>query len=62
MMRVLVLAHRQELLCQAEEKFDLMWPGVSVSWVKGARKELWEQVSGRGGGCEVPVCAFCHQL
>jgi superfamily II DNA or RNA helicase len=43
-LRVLVLAHRHELLRQAEEKFSLMWPGVTVSWVKGGRKEFYGQV------------------
>jgi superfamily II DNA or RNA helicase len=46
-MRVLVLAHRHELLHQAEEKFSLMWGAedLSVSWVKGKRKEFGGQVS-----------------
>jgi superfamily II DNA or RNA helicase len=46
-MRVLVLAHRHELLHQAEEKFRLMWGSedLSVSWVKGKRKEFDGQVS-----------------
>lgn len=46
-MRVLVLAHRHELLHQAEEKFRLMWGAedLTVSWVKGKRKEFEGQVS-----------------
>jgi superfamily II DNA or RNA helicase len=46
-MRVLVLAHRHELLHQAEEKFRLMWGAqdLSVGWVKGKRKEFGGQVS-----------------
>jgi len=45
-MRVLVLAHRHELLRQAEEKFKLMWgdEDLTVSWVKGGRKEYGGQV------------------
>lgn len=45
-MRVLVLAHRHELLHQAEEKFRLMGGSqdLSVSWVKGKRKEFDGQV------------------
>jgi hypothetical protein len=56
-MRVLVLAHRYELLRQAEEKFKLMWGDgsdeLTVSWVKGKRKEYGGQVraaSQAGGG------------
>lgn len=55
-MRVLVLAHRHELLHQAEEKFRLMWGSedLTVSWVKGKRKEFEGQVSKpRGSGCHV---------
>jgi hypothetical protein len=46
-MRVLVLAHRYELLRQAEEKFRLMWGAedLSLSWVKGSRKDFSGQVS-----------------
>lgn len=48
-MRVLVLAHRHELLHQAEEKFRLMWGSqdLAVSWVKGKRKEFDGQVRGQ---------------
>ncbi|KAF6265835.1 hypothetical protein COO60DRAFT_1456872 [Scenedesmus sp. NREL 46B-D3] len=35
---------RFELLHQAEEKFGLMWPGCTVSWVKGQRKDFYGQV------------------
>jgi hypothetical protein len=59
-MRVLVLAHRYELLRQAEEKFKLMWGAgsdeLSVSWVKGKRKEFGGQVG--ASYCPWPVsCA-----
>ena len=37
------------LAAQAEEKFRLMWPACSVSWVKGQRKDFFGQV-GCGGG------------
>lgn len=55
-MRVLVLAHRHELLVQAHDKFRLMWGGdVSVSYVKGARKEFWGQVRQPAGSVVVVV-------
>jgi hypothetical protein len=50
-MRVLVLAHRMTLLQQAEEKFRLMWGSqeLTVSWVKGTRKEFGGQVGSHAG-------------
>ncbi|WIA11758.1 hypothetical protein OEZ85_011853 [Tetradesmus obliquus] len=62
-MRVLVLAHRFELLHQAEEKFRLMWPACSVSWVKGQRKDFFGQVIVASVGTAVnciPQLAQCR--
>ncbi len=35
--RTLVIAHREELLTQAQSKFRDIWPGVSVGIVQGQR-------------------------
>jgi hypothetical protein len=43
---------------QAEEKFNLMWPDCTVSWVKGYRKDFFGQVrlARLGSSC----CALLH--
>lgn len=57
-MRVLVLAHRHELLRQAEEKFKLMWgdEDLTVTWVKGGRKEYGGQVRPDSTATATGVC------
>jgi superfamily II DNA or RNA helicase len=41
---VLVIAHRDELLDQAADKFRRVDPGVSVGKVKAAEREWWQEV------------------
>ncbi|EPZ44289.1 hypothetical protein AAC03nite_34840 [Alicyclobacillus acidoterrestris] len=41
---ILVLAHRTELLDQAESKLNLVWPGVMTGRVQGARNEQLAEV------------------
>jgi superfamily II DNA or RNA helicase len=43
--RGLVLVHRDELLRQAVEKFDLVWPGVKLSTVDATRDNFAGQVT-----------------
>jgi superfamily II DNA or RNA helicase len=42
--RTLVLAHREELISQAVEKFKLFWPGVSIGVCMAERDEIACQV------------------
>ena len=42
--RVLLIAHREELLTQAVEKFKLFWPGVSIGVCMAERNEIEAQV------------------
>lgn len=42
--RTLLLAHREELLTQAVDKFQLYWPGLSIGIVKAERNEVAAQV------------------
>jgi superfamily II DNA or RNA helicase len=42
--KTLVLAHRDELLTQAASKIRLVWPGVSIGFVKAERDEVDSQV------------------
>ena len=42
--RVLLVAHREELLQQAEEKFKLYWPEVDIGICKAERKEFDHQI------------------
>lgn len=42
--RTLLLAHREELIDQAVEKFQLFWPGVSVGVCMAERNEIDAQI------------------
>ncbi|MFH1254647.1 MAG: DEAD/DEAH box helicase [bacterium] len=42
--RVLILAHLEELIQQAEDKFRLFWPEVDIGIYKAERKELDHQI------------------
>ena len=42
--RTLLIAHREELLSHAVDKFKLFWPGVSIGVVKAERNEVDAQI------------------
>lgn len=42
--KTLILAHREELITQAVEKFKLFWPDVSIGICKGAKNNIHHQV------------------
>lgn len=44
--RVLILAHRRELIAQAEETLGLVWPGARVTIVQQETKDFSGQVRG----------------
>lgn len=44
-LKVLVVAHREELLQQAEEKFKLYWPEAGIGYCKAERKEFGHQIT-----------------
>ena len=42
--KTLILAHREELIQQAVDKFQLFWPGVSIGVCMGERDEIDSQI------------------
>jgi superfamily II DNA or RNA helicase len=42
--KTLILAHREELLTQAVDKFKLFWPGVDIGLCKAERNEINAQI------------------
>jgi superfamily II DNA or RNA helicase len=42
--RTLILAHREELISQTVEKFQLFWPGVSIGVCMADRDEILSQI------------------
>lgn len=42
--KTLILAHREELIAQAVEKFKLVWPGVGIGVCMAERDDIHEQV------------------
>src|ERR1700728_1214277 len=42
--KTILLAHREELITQAVDKFKLFWPGVDIGVCKAERDEIDHQV------------------
>lgn len=55
--KVLIVAHREELLLQAQDKFKLYWPEADIGICKAERKEYNHQiVIGSTQTCSRPGC------